>query len=181
MTTGERGATLADRLAERLRVVPDFPEPGVQFQDVTPILADAELLAEAVSAMSAPWRGAGVTHVVGIESRGFIFGAPVALALGAGFVPIRKPGKLPWRRAGREYALEYGSAALELHLGEVPVGTRVLLVDDVLATGGTLEASLGLLGDAGLAIAGVSVVLEIAALNGRARLGPVPFHALQQV
>jgi adenine phosphoribosyltransferase len=166
MTTGERGATLVDRLAERLRVVPDFPEPGVQFQDVTPVLADAELFAAAVTAMTDPWRGAGVTHVVGIESRGFIFGAPVALAMGAGFVPIRKPGKLPWRRAVREYALEYGSGQLEVHEDACPPPARVLIVDDVLATGGTASAACALVESIGGTVVGCAFFLALPALNG---------------
>jgi adenine phosphoribosyltransferase len=166
MTTSERSATLADRLTERLRVVPDFPEPGVQFQDVTPVLADARLFAEAVSAMTDPWRGAGVTHVVGIESRGFIFGAPVALALGAAFVPIRKPGKLPWRRAVREYALEYGSGQLEVHEDACPPPARVLVVDDVLATGGTASAACALVESIGGTVVGCAFFLAISALGG---------------
>jgi adenine phosphoribosyltransferase len=166
MTTGERQTTLADRLAARLRVVPDFPEPGVQFQDVTPVLADAALLADAVSAMAEPWRGAGVTHVVGIESRGFIFGAPIALALGAGFVPIRKPGKLPWRRAVREYALEYGSGQLEVHEDACPPLSRVLIVDDVLATGGTASAACALVESIGGTVVGCAFFLAISALGG---------------
>lgn len=166
MATGERGAALVDRLATRLRVVPDFPEPGVQFQDVTPVLADAELFAAAVAAMTDPWRGAGVTHVVGIESRGFIFGAPVALALGAGFVPIRKPGKLPWRRAVREYALEYGSGQLEIHEDACPPMARVLIVDDVLATGGTATAACDLVESIGGTVVGCAFFLAISALHG---------------
>jgi adenine phosphoribosyltransferase len=170
MTTGERGTTLADRLAERLRVVPDFPEPGVQFQDVTPVLGDARLFAEAVSAMTGPWRGAGVTHVVGIESRGFIFGAPVALALGAGFVPVRKPGKLPWRRAARAYALEYGSGQLEVHEDACPPPARVLVVDDVLATGGTASAACALVESIGGTVVGCAFFLTISPLHGLAKL-----------
>ena len=111
------------------------------FQDITPVLADAALLREAMEAMAAPWRDAGVTHVAGIESRGFIFGAPVAIELGAGFIPIRKPGKLPHRRVGRDYALEYGSGRLEMHEDACPAGSRVLIIDDVLATGGTARAA----------------------------------------
>jgi adenine phosphoribosyltransferase len=166
MTTGERSATLGDRLAERLRVVPDFPEPGVQFQDVTPVLGDAVLLADSVSAMAEPWRGAGVTHVAGIESRGFIFGAPIALALAAGFVPIRKPGKLPWRRAARTYALEYGSGQLEVHEDALPPPARVLVVDDVLATGGTASAACALVESIGGIVAGCAFFLAISALDG---------------
>src|SRR5215218_8811321 len=129
-------APLAARLRARLRVVPDFPSPGIMFQDVTPVLADAALLRETIAALAEPWRDARVTHVAGIESRGFIFGAPVAAALGAGFIPIRKPGKLPFRSAGQDYALEYGTGRLEVHEDACPPRARVLVADDVLATGG---------------------------------------------
>ena len=117
--------------------------------------------------------------VAGVEARGFVLAAAAAVIAGTGVVMIRKAGKLPRATVSRDYQLEYGSATLELHADELPAGTRVLLVDDVLATGGTLEASLGLLGDAGLVAAGVSVVLQLEALEGRARLGDVPFHAIQ--
>jgi adenine phosphoribosyltransferase len=147
---------LARRLAARLRVVPDFPSPGIQFQDVTPVLADAGLFREAVEALAEPWRGERVTHVAGIESRGFIFGAPVAAALGAGFIPIRKPGKLPYRRAGREYALEYGTGRLEVHEDACPTAARVLVV-------------------------GVTVFLAIHALAGPEHLRPRRLHVLLTV
>src|SRR5215203_5526858 len=126
--TASEPRSLVDRLAATLRVVPDFPSPGIMFQDVTPILADAELLREAIGAMADPWRAAGVTHVAGIESRGFIFGAPVAVELGAGFIPIRKPGKLPFERTGQDYALEYGTGRLEMHVDACPASARVLVV-----------------------------------------------------
>lgn len=170
----------ADALDRLTAVVPDFPSPGILFRDLTPVFADAAALRLVIDELIAPFAGS-FDVVAGVEARGFVLAAAAAVVAGTGVVMIRKAGKLPRATVGREYALEYGSATLELHLGEVPVGTRVLLVDDVLATGGTLEASIGLLGDAGLAIAGVSVVLEIAALDGRARIGSVPFHALQQV
>ncbi len=163
--------SLAERLGARLRVVPDFPSKGIMFQDVTPVLADAELFKETIDAMIAPWRGQGITHVVGIESRGFIFAAPIALALGAGFVPIRKPGKLPWRRATRDYALEYGSGQLEMHEDACPAGALVLIVDDVMATGGTSRAACELVEAVGGEVVGCGFFLEISALNGREQLG----------
>jgi len=162
--------SLAQRLRARLRVVPDFPSKGIVFQDVTPVLADAHLFTEAIVAMIAPWRGQGITHVVGIESRGFIFAAPIALGLEAGFVPIRKPGKLPWRRATRDYALEYGSGQLEMHEDACPAGARVLIVDDVLATGGTSQAACELVEAVGGEVVGCGFFLEIEALHGRSRL-----------
>jgi adenine phosphoribosyltransferase len=170
----------ADALARLTAVVADFPEPGILFRDLTPVFADATALRIVIGELIAPFEGS-FDVVAGVEARGFVLAAAAAVTAGTGVVMIRKAGKLPRPTVGREYALEYGTATLELHLGEVPVGTRVLLVDDVLATGGTLEASIGLRGDAGLAIAGVSVVLELAALNGRSRIGSVPFHALQLV
>lgn len=154
------------RIARRLRVVPDFPEPGIQFQDITPVLADAALFHDLVDAMSAPWKELGVTHVAGIESRGFILAAPVAIALGAGLIPIRKPGKLPWQTVRREYALEYGTGSLELHTDAVPSEARVLVVDDVLATGGTARAACELLEGLGGTVVGCAFLLEIAVLRG---------------
>jgi adenine phosphoribosyltransferase len=166
---------------ERLTaVIPDFPEPGILFRDLTPVFADASALRTVIDELIAPFAGS-FDVIAGVEARGFVLAAAAAVDARTGVVMIRKAGKLPRPVLSREYALEYGTATLELHRDELPAGTRVLLVDDVLATGGTLEASLGLLADARLAVAGVSVVLELEALNGRARLGGVPFAALQQV
>ncbi|PYP77290.1 MAG: adenine phosphoribosyltransferase [Gemmatimonadetes bacterium] len=161
---------LTDRLAAAIRVVPDFPSPGIMFQDVTPVLADRELLRDAIAALAKPWREAGVTHVAAIESRGFIFGAPVALALGAGFIPIRKPGKLPYERAGQDYALEYGTGRLEVHVDACPQSARVLVVDDVLATGGTANAACELIEGVGGSVVGCAFFLAIQALAGIRRL-----------
>jgi adenine phosphoribosyltransferase len=169
-----------DALARLTAVVPDFPEAGIQFRDLTPVFADAAALRTVIDELIAPFAGS-FDVIAGVEARGFVLAAAAAVTAGTGVVMIRKAGKLPRPAVSREYALEYGTATLELHLGEVPSGTRVLLVDDVLATGGTLEASLGLLADAGLVAAGVSVVLELAALHGRSRIGDVPFHALSRV
>ena len=163
--------SLTDRIAAAIRVVPDFPSPGIMFQDVTPVLADAELFRASVSALCQPWRGEGITHVAGIESRGFIFGAPVAVELGAGFIPIRKPGKLPFERTGQDYALEYGTGRLEMHVDACPAGARVLVVDDVLATGGTARAACALIESVGGEVVGCAFFLTIGSLSGRDRLG----------
>ncbi len=167
MSTGD----LATRVARTLRDVPDFPKPGIVFKDITPVLGDAGLFAEVTAAMAAPFRSLDVSHVAGIESRGFIFAAPIAQALGAGFIPVRKPGKLPWRSLGKEYALEYGSDRLEMHVDAFPAGSRVLLVDDVLATGGTAVAAAALIEEAGGRVVGCSFLLAIDALGGARRLG----------
>lgn len=172
---------LARRLARTLRDVPDFPRPGIIFKDITPVLADAALFADATAAMATSARELGVTHVAGIESRGFILAAPIALELGAGFIPIRKPGKLPWRSIGREYALEYGSDRLEMHADAVPPESRVLLVDDVLATGGTAAAGAALLEEGGGLVVGCSFLLAIAGLRGIERLRDRTVHVLLDV
>jgi adenine phosphoribosyltransferase len=163
-------APLAERLTARLRVVPDFPSPGIRFQDVTPVLADAGLLREAVEALADPWREARITHVAGIESRGFIFASPVALILGAGFIPIRKPGKLPFESAGLDYALEYGTGRLEVHVDACPALARVLIIDDVLATGGTAAAACELIESVGGEVTGCGFLMAIRALAGEERL-----------
>lgn len=171
-------AALGRRIALRLRDVPDFPRPGILFKDITPLLADAALFAETIAAMAAPLRGAGITHVAGVESRGFIFAAPVALALGAGFIPIRKSGKLPARVVTREYALEYGTDRLEIHADACGPDARVLLVDDVLATGGTAAAASGLLEQVGATVVGCAFLLAIESLGGARRLDGRPLHVL---
>jgi adenine phosphoribosyltransferase len=132
---------LTDRVRQTLRVIPDYPKPGILFQDITPVLGDGPLFGQVVLEMSRPFRDSGITHVLGIEARGFILGGAVATTLGAGFVPARKPGKLPWERATEAYDLEYGADALEAHRDALRPGNRVLIVDDVLATGGTARAA----------------------------------------
>ena len=175
---------MADELAARLRAtvrdIPDFPTPGILFKDITPVLANPALMNEALSAMAAPFRAAGISHVVGIESRGFLFGMPIALALGAAFVPARKPGKLPWKTARETYALEYREDVLEMHVDAVTPNARVLVVDDVLATGGTAAATIRLVHQLGGAVAGVAVLAELTFLGGRERLAPVPVHSIVQ-
>ena len=159
--------------------VPDFPEPGIVFKDITPLLADHTAFADVVAALAAPGRGAdgapAVDKVLGMESRGFILGAPVALALGVGFVPVRKAGKLPRETHGVSYALEYGEATLEVHRDALEPGDRVLLVDDVLATGGTARATVELVERCGGHVHAVAMLMELGFLNGREALGD---HAL---
>ncbi|MCD2185702.1 adenine phosphoribosyltransferase [Actinomycetospora soli] len=161
-----------------LRAVPDFPEPGIRFWDLTPVLADAAGLAATTRLLSEPVTSTGVDVVVGIEARGFLLGAAVAQALGLGIVPVRKHGKLPAVAASRSYDLEYGSATLELPAGVLAPGTRALLVDDVLATGGTAAAASELVESCGARVVALSVVLELPALSGRARVGDRPVHAV---
>ncbi|KAF1705219.1 adenine phosphoribosyltransferase [Pseudoxanthomonas kaohsiungensis] len=171
--------TLASDWASRIVDVPDFPTPGVLFRDIMPLLADAHAFAAMLAALAAPWREAGIEAVAGAESRGFILGAALARELGAGFVPLRKPGKLPGRLLEEAYALEYGSDRLQLQAGCLPAGTRVLLVDDVLATGGTLAAAARLLQRQGAQLVGAAVLIELAELRGRERWpGAIPLHAL---
>ncbi len=160
-----------DKLAKLIRDVPDFPKPGVVYKDFTPLLADPSALALAVELMANPYRGTGVDLVVGAESRGFIFGIAIAQALSAGFAPVRKPGKLPRAVHGVDYDLEYGSDRLELHEDALLAGHRVLLVDDLLATGGTMQASCQLVKKCGAQIAGITVLIELDFLNGRDLLG----------
>jgi len=167
-------------LRRLIRTVPDFPKPGIAFQDLTPVLADGAALRTVAAALTAPYAG-GFDVVAGIEARGFPFAAAAAALSGTGVLLIRKPGKLPGERLREDYALEYGTDGLEVHLGQVPTGSRVLLVDDVLATGGTLGAGVALVERAGWSLAGIAVVLEIAVLDGRRRLPGRPVHALLAV
>ncbi len=167
-----------EHLKALIRDVPDFPLPGILFRDVTPLLRDPAGLKQVVDAFTDRYRGRGIQVVAGIESRGFLFGAPLALALGVGFVPIRKLGKLPAEKISREYALEYGTNALEMHRDAVQPGERVLLIDDLLATGGTARAAAALIEELGGEIAEVAFVIELAFLNGRAALDGHPVHAL---
>jgi adenine phosphoribosyltransferase len=154
-----------------IREIADFPRPGIGFKDITPLLADADAFAVATRLMAEPFADAGVTHVVAIESRGFIFGAPVAQQLSAGFVPVRKPGKLPHTKRREEYALEYGTDALEVHDDSVGSTARVLIVDDVLATGGTAAATCRLVESLGATVVGLSFLLALSFLSGAERLG----------
>ncbi|HEX5122071.1 MAG TPA: adenine phosphoribosyltransferase [Rhodanobacteraceae bacterium] len=166
-------------LSRYVRDVPDFPKPGVVFKDLTPLLADARAFAASIDALVAPFADKRIERIVGIEARGFIFGAAAAHALGAGFVPMRKPRKLPAKTIGVDYALEYGSDRLEMHADALVRDERVLVVDDVLATGGTLAAAATLCAQAGANVVGAAVVAEIAFLNGRRRWSrEAPLHAV---
>lgn len=164
---GERRGVQLDPL---IRAIPDFPIPGILFRDITPLLGDAAGFKGMIDLFVDTYRGANVEYVVGIEARGYMLGAPVAYALGAGFVPVRKPGKLPGLKFTEEYSLEYGTNTLEIHADAVTRGKRVLVIDDLLATGGTMAATLRLLERLGAHIAGVAVLIELSALNGRAAL-----------
>ena len=169
-----------DHLKTKIRHVPDFPKPGILFYDITTLLNDAQGFQDMIAALAAPYRDRDIQQVVGIESRGFILGAAVANALGAGFVPIRKPGKLPSRTHREDYALEYGTDGLEIHEDAVEKGQRVLLVDDVLATGGTARAASGLVRRIGGDLVGLSFLIELNFLKGRDKLtGEQVFSVLQ--
>lgn len=159
-----------DKLVAAIRTVPDFPEPGIKFKDITPLLASPDLLREAVSALVSPFRESGITHVVGIESRGFILGAMIADELDCGFVPVRKQGKLPWQTARETYALEYGEDVIEMHVDAFGPGDRVLIHDDVIATGGTAAAAGRLTASLGAEVAGFCFLIGLSALNGIERL-----------
>ena len=161
---------VAERVRGTLRAIPDYPKPGIIFQDITPVLHDGRLFADAVEAMAAPFRDAGVTHVVGIEARGFILGAPLATHIGAGFIPLRKPGKLPWESVAEKYALEYGEDSLHAHRDACKAGDRVLIADDVLATGGTAAAAGRLVRGLGAELVGWTFLLEIGVLKGHEKL-----------
>jgi adenine phosphoribosyltransferase len=168
-----------NQLLALIKDVPDFPKPGIVFKDFTPLLADPGALALAVELMVNPFRGQRVDLVLGAESRGFIFGTAIAQALSAGFIPIRKAGKLPRPVHRVEYELEYGSDRLEIHAGDIPNHSRVLIVDDLLATGGTLRASAELAAMAGADVIGGTVLIELLALRGRAKLPDIkPLHAV---
>ena len=167
---------VAQRVRASLRAIPDYPKPGILFQDITPVLSDGRLLQDVITEMCRPFRQKGVTHVLGIEARGFILGGAVAAALGAGFVPARKPGKLPWERVTESYDLEYGRDSLEAHRDALTGGSKVVVVDDVLATGGTAKAAGQLVRGLGAELAGWSFLLEIAALGGRERLSGAAYH-----
>jgi adenine phosphoribosyltransferase len=167
-----------DAVRARIRDVPDFPKKGIVFKDITPVLADAALFRRVIDALVERWKDERIDKVIGIESRGFIFAAPLAYALGAGFCIVRKPGKLPWEVIREAYALEYGEAALELHIDAVGPGERVLVVDDVLATGGTAEAVGRLVTRQGAELVAYSFLVELSFLSGAKRLGARKVHAL---
>ena len=165
-------------LQKHIRDVPDFPKPGIVFKDLTPLLADGQALQLAVQAMAAPFRDASIDYVVGTEARGFILGAPVALELGVGFVPVRKPGKLPHQTISASYELEYGTDQVEMHADALHEGAQVLIVDDLIATGGTAVATVELVRRTGALVAGCSFLVELEFLAGRKALGVEPCYAV---
>ena len=169
-----------DSIADRIRDVPDFPKKGILFKDITPVLSDIDTLRASVKEMAAPFMDLEINVVVGIESRGFIFGAPIADVLDCSFVPVRKPGKLPWKTESVSYELEYGTDALEIHKDAITEGQNVLIVDDLLATGGTAEATCKLVSKLGGNIKGLSLLIELEGLNGRKRLNQYNVHSLVQ-
>ena len=169
-----------DSIADRIRDVPDFPKKGILFKDITPVLSNIDTLRASVKEMAAPFMDLEIDVVVGIESRGFIFGAPIADVLDCSFVPVRKPGKLPWKTESVSYELEYGTDALEIHEDAITEGQNVLIVDDLLATGGTAEATCKLVSKLGGNIKGLSLLIELEGLNGRKRLNQYNVHSLVQ-
>jgi adenine phosphoribosyltransferase len=166
------------RLKRLIRDIPDFPKPGILFRDITPMLADPSGLALGVELLANPFRGKRIDLVVGAESRGFIFGTAVACCLSAGFIIVRKPGKLPHQRISQSYELEYGTDSLEMHADAIVKGQRVLVVDDLLATGGTMRACCQMVQKLGGELAGIAVLIELASLKGRDRLAPTSVHSV---
>ena len=166
------------RLKKLIRDIADFPKPGIMFRDITPLLSDASGLALSVELLANPFRGKNVDLVVGAESRGFIFGTAVACCLSAGFVLVRKPGKLPHKRVSMSYDLEYGKDTLEMHADAIVKDQRVLIVDDLLATGGTMKACCELVTQLGGTIAGVAVLIELTGLGGREKIGNLDVHSV---
>ena len=185
MVTPSEADGLSALIEARVRDIPDFPKPGVTFKDITPLLDDHVAFTLVVDALAAAGRDAEgdvlVDKVVGMEARGFILAAPVALSLGVGFVPVRKPGKLPWQTRAVSYDLEYGSETLEMHLDALEPGDRVLVVDDVLATGGTARATAELIEQADAVVHGLAMLLELSFLPGRETVGDVPLTVLHTV
>ena len=169
---------LEQKIKDTIRDIPDFPKPGIIFKDITPVLSDARLMQAITDAFVDRYRGQGITAVVGMESRGFIFGTPIAMALGCAFVPARKPGKLPYESVGVDYALEYGTARLEMHTDAVGPEDKVLVVDDLLATGGTAAATNALIAGLGAQVVANCFVIELDFLKGRDALGGVPVESI---
>ncbi|MBN2718330.1 MAG: adenine phosphoribosyltransferase [Deltaproteobacteria bacterium] len=161
-----------------IRDIPDFPKPGILFKDITPLLQHPQGLKSALDALAKPFLGKGITAVAGMESRGFIFGVPVAERLGVGFIPVRKPGKLPAETVSEAFTLEYGTDTLEIHKDALRAGDKVLVIDDLLATGGTAKATISLIQKLGAEVVGVGFVIELAFLGGKDALGTTPVHSL---
>ena len=167
-----------ESMQDLIRSIPDYPNPGVTFRDITPLLGDGPAFNEAISKIAARFVDANIQRVIGVEARGFILGAPIAVALGAGFVPVRKAGKLPWAVVREEYDLEYGSDKLEIHRDAIHPGERILVVDDVLATGGTAAATCRLVSALGGDIVALAVLIELPFLEGRAKLDGITVESL---
>lgn len=165
-------------LRDHVRDLPDYPKPGVVFKDITPVLSVADAFAASIDAVAAPFVTVDIDKVIGIEARGFVFAAPVAYSLGSGFVPVRKPGKLPWHVEREDYALEYGTDQLEIHQDAIVPGERVLIVDDVLATGGTAAAAVRLVDKLGGALVGCAFFIELGFLPGRKQLDGIEIHSV---
>lgn len=167
-----------EQLRSKIRDIPDFPQPGILFRDITPLLRDPASLRLAIRHLCEPWRDRQISAVAGMDARGFIFGSLVAWELGVGFIPLRKPGKLPFEVESVDYDLEYGSASLEAHTDAAKAGDQILIVDDLLATGGTALASCQLIESLGATVAGCAFVIELDELGGRGRLNPLNVHSL---
>lgn len=167
-------------LTDLIRNIPDFPVPGIQFKDITPLLQNGAAFRQVIDTLAARYEGRALDAIVGVESRGFIFSAPLAYRLGIGLVPIRKPGKLPWETFAVEYELEYGSNKLEMHRDALAPGARVVVIDDVLATGGTVAAACQLVEIAGAVVEEVACLIELTFLKGRERLAKYPFFSMIQ-
>ena len=165
---------LTSQLRATIRDIPDFPKPGVVFKDITPVLADGRLFRSVIDRFADELSGLGITKIVGIDARGFIFAGAVASQLGLGFIPIRKQGKLPWTTRSAAYSLEYGEAVVEMHVDAVEPGEKVALIDDVLATGGTAAAAIKLLGECGAEVVRAEFLMELGFLGGRANVGNTP-------
>lgn len=165
-------------LARHIRDIPDWPKKGILFRDITPLLADPHAFPATIDALCAPFQQTGVEYVAAVEARGFIFGAAAAARLGAGFIPIRKKGKLPWKTESASYELEYGVDHIEMHRDDIPRGAKVLMVDDLLATGGTMQAACELIEKVGAEVVAIAFVIELTELKGRERLKPHKIHTL---
>jgi len=173
-----RAGAAAAEIERAIRNVPDFPQPGIQFKDITPVLADAQLFAGAIDLLTDAFRPGSVDAVVGIDARGFIFAAAAAMKLRAGFVPVRKKGKLPFKTIEQDYALEYGTATVAMHVDALKPGSRVILIDDLLATGGTAAAAAALVKKLGAEILEIAFLIELKFLNGRNKLAGYPVRSI---
>ncbi|PKI55575.1 hypothetical protein CRG98_024023 [Punica granatum] len=178
MATGDASDPRIAGIAKSIRVIPDFPKPGILFQDITTLLLHTKAFRDTIDLFVERYQGKGISVVAGVEARGFIFGPPIALAIGAKFVPMRKPNKLPGPVIAEEYSLEYGTDKMEMHEGAVEAGEKVLVIDDLIATGGTLGAAIRLLGRVGAHVVECACVIELPELKGRDRLGDTPLFVL---